>query len=163
MRVDAYERVWMWLGTIMIATFLSIIIAASISHAVHPPSHVETIDPGTVLSDSDFSHPRVERHADGSVRVVGTTEMFVFKPSTIRVPVGKPVTFRLTSPDVVHGFQVVGTNVNTMILPGYVSQMTVTFPNAGEYLIVCNEYCGLSHHLMQGRIVVEDEPAERRP
>jgi cytochrome c oxidase subunit 2 len=65
------------------------------------------------------------------------------------------VRFRLTSPDVVHGFQVVGANVNVLVAPGYVSELMTTFPRAGEYLIVCNEYCGLAHHLMQATIVVE--------
>jgi cytochrome c oxidase subunit 2 len=68
------------------------------------------------------------------------------------------VTFRLTSPDVIHGFQIVGTNVNMMIAPGYVNELTVSLPRVGEYLIVCNEYCGLSHHLMQGKLIVEPAP-----
>ncbi|HYL06750.1 MAG TPA: cytochrome c oxidase subunit II [Thermoanaerobaculia bacterium] len=156
MRVEIYERIWMYLGGLMIAGFLAVIVSASIVHAVHPPSHVETIDPAKVATDPDFSRPRVEKTAGGAVLVVGTAEMFAFKPDTIRVPRGKPVTFRLTSPDVVHGFEIVGTNANAMILPGYVTQFTVAFPRAGEYLLVCNEYCGLAHHLMQGKLIVEE-------
>jgi cytochrome c oxidase subunit 2 len=34
--------------------------------------------------------------------------------------------------------------------------MTTTFRRPGEYLIVCNEYCGLAHHLMQAKVVVEE-------
>jgi len=157
MKVDLYERIWMWAGTVMIAGFLSVIVSASVAHSAHPPSHVETIDPGKVASDPDFSRPRVETRADGSVLVVGTAEMFVFKPATIRVPKDTPVTFRLTSPDVIHGYQIAGTNANMMILPGYVTELTVSFPRAGEYLVVCNEYCGLSHHLMQGKLIVEEK------
>ena len=81
--------------------------------------------------------------------------MFTFRPDPVTVPFGAPVTFRVTSPDVIHGFQIVGTNANATIIPGYVSQFTVTFPEPGEYLIVCNEYCGLAHHLMQGTVNVE--------
>jgi cytochrome c oxidase subunit 2 len=69
------------------------------------------------------------------------------------VPANTPVTFRLTSTDVVHGFQIVGTNGNTMILPGYVSQFTTSF-EPGEYLITCNEYCGLGHHMMAATLIV---------
>jgi cytochrome c oxidase subunit 2 len=25
----------------------------------------------------------------------------------------------------------------------------------GSYSIICNEYCGLQHHLMRGQIIVE--------
>ena len=70
-------------------------------------------------------------------------------------PVNQPVTFRITSSDVVHGFQVVGTNANAMAIPGYVSQFTLTLPRPGEYLITCNEYCGVFHHAMVGKLVVQ--------
>ena len=156
MKVELYERIWMGLAAVMIAGFLAVMISASVAHAIHPPSHVETIDPAQVATDPDFSRPRVEVRPDGSALVVGTAEMFAFKPETVRVPRGRPVTFRLTSPDVIHGYQVVGTNANAMILPGYVTQFTVEFPRAGEYLVACNEYCGLAHHLMQGKVIVEE-------
>jgi cytochrome c oxidase subunit 2 len=81
--------------------------------------------------------------------------MFAFLPNEIHVKAGQPVTFRMSSADVVHGFQIVGTNGNTMVIPGYVSQFTTTFDKPGEYLIVCNEYCGLGHHSMYGTLIVE--------
>ena len=34
-------------------------------------------------------------------------------------------------------------------------EATTTFETPGEYLVVCNEYCGLGHHLMQGKVIVE--------
>lgn len=155
MKVHVYERLWLWLATIMIVGFLGAMVTSAANNAIHPPSHVETLDPTLVRSHPEFSKPSVTPTPDGGVKVVGTTEMFVFKPGLLRVPVGKPVTFRLTSPDVIHGFQIVGTNANAMIIPGYVTQFTTSFPKPGEYLIVCNEYCGLSHHLMQARMIVE--------
>jgi cytochrome c oxidase subunit 2 len=36
-----------------------------------------------------------------------------------------------------------------------VSQFTVTFPKPGQYTIACNEYCGLMHHMMVGKLVVK--------
>lgn len=156
MHVDLYERIWIWAAALMIAAFLGAVIFSAGSHAVHPPSHVETVDPTKVLTEGEFTRPGVTRKEDGSVLVTGISRMFVFTPGIMKVPVGVPVTFRLTSPDVVHGFQVVGTNANTMVIPGYVSQFTVTFDRPGEYLVLCNEYCGLSHHLMQGKLIVED-------
>ena len=44
-----------------------------------------------------------------------------------------------------------------MAVPGYVTQFTVTFDKPGEYPIVCNEYCGLAHHNMAGKLVVKQE------
>ena len=34
----------------------------------------------------------------------------------------------MTSADVTHGFMIAGTNANTMLLPGYISQFTTVFP-----------------------------------
>jgi heme/copper-type cytochrome/quinol oxidase subunit 2 len=31
----------------------------------------------------------------------------------------------------------------------------MTFPKAGEYLITCNEYCGIYHHAMVGKLIVQ--------
>jgi cytochrome c oxidase subunit 2 len=81
--------------------------------------------------------------------------MFWFTPDPIEVPAQVPVTFRLTSADVIHGFGVVGTNANAMAIPGYVSQFTVTFSSPGKYTIACNEYCGLLHHNMVGTLIVK--------
>ena len=158
MNVDLYERIWLWLASFMIAGFLGAVLFAAGTHAVHPPSHMETLDPATVWTDSDFAQPRVETAEDGSVTVIAVAELYAFKPAFVRVPAGKPIKFRVTSPDVIHGYQVVGTNVNVMVIPGYVTEMTVTFQRPGEYLLLCNEYCGLAHHQMQGRLIVE-EPA----
>lgn len=156
-KVHVYERIWLWAAGIMIAGFLGAIVVSAASHAVQPPSHVETIDPTKVDEDVEFGNPRVETMADGSIRVVAVSRLFSFEPDPIEVPYGTPVTFRITSPDVIHGFQIVGTNANTMVIPGYISQFSVKFPKPGEYLIVCNEYCGLAHHMMQGKVVVTEE------
>ena len=156
MKVDLYERIWLWCATLMIAGFLAAVLFAAGTHAVHPPSHMEIIDPTTVYTHSEFAQPRVETRDDGSILIVGLAQLYAFQPSTMRVPAGVPVTFRMTSPDVIHGFQVVGTNANAMIIPGYVSQFTVTFNRPGEYLVLCNEYCGVAHHLMQAKLIVEE-------
>jgi cytochrome c oxidase subunit 2 len=69
------------------------------------------------------------------------------------IPAGTPVTFHITSMDVDHGFQIIGTNGQSMVLPGYVSQFTTEF-DPGEFLVACNEYCGVGHHTMASRIRV---------
>jgi cytochrome c oxidase subunit 2 len=78
-----------------------------------------------------------------------------FTPSEIRVPVGRPVTFRITSVDIVHGFHVDDTRINLMVLPGQVSELEYTFRRAGEHLLICHEYCGAGPHAMAGRVIAE--------
>jgi cytochrome c oxidase subunit 2 len=152
MKVDIYEKAWMWIAAVLIVAFLGAIVFAAGHSAIHPPSHVETINPATVYDSEEFGNT-------GSVRVTLVSEMFYFDPDEIVVPAGKPVTFRATSTDVIHGLLVAGTNTNAMIIPGYVTEFTVTFPEPGEYLMLCHEYCGMLHHEMQGVVIVEREDA----
>jgi cytochrome c oxidase subunit II len=155
MNVNLYEKIWMWAAGVLIVAFAATVVGTAIGSGLQPPSHVETIDPTKVFTHPQFGHPSVSVDANGAT-VVAFGMMFAFNPAVIRVPAGKPVTFRMTSADVTHGFQIVGTNANTMLVPGYVSQFTTTFRQPGEYLIVCNEYCGLGHHLMSAKLIVEE-------
>ncbi len=155
MKVERYERYWMWAATGMLVLFTGAIVATAVAGSAHPPSHTETVDPERLTIAGEFASPGVARDGDGGVTVSMRAELYVFRPAVVRVPAGRPVTFRITSPDVIHGFQVVGTNINLTVAPGYVSQVTTRFDTPGEYLVVCNEYCGLAHHLMQGTIIVE--------
>jgi cytochrome c oxidase subunit II len=154
MNVDLYERIWMWAAAVVIVTFLATIFLMAGLQAVHPVSHLETVDPTTVAEHPEFANPTVTTRPDGSIVVPVLATMFAFSPDPIEVPANRRVTFRLTSGDVLHGLDIVGTNANAMAVPGYVSQFTVTFDRPGEYLITCHEYCGLYHHGMVGRLIV---------
>ena len=154
MNVELYERIWMWLGAAIVVLFLAGIIVPAAVMAVHPPSHIETIDPATLSTHPEFAAGAITTGADGRTVVSVVATMFAFGPDPIEVPANRPVTFRITSGDVLHGFQVVGTNANAMAIPGYVSQFTVSFPKPGEYVIACHEYCGLMHHQMVGKLIV---------
>jgi len=156
MNVDLYERIWMWGAGAIIVLFLGAIFLATGLEAIQPPSHIETIDPTTIYESPEFADPAVTVRPDGGVVVPVLAQMFAFTPDPIEVPAGRPVTFRLTSADVIHGFEVIGTNANAMAVPGYISQFTVTFDRPGEYLIACNEYCGTMHHNMVGKLIVKE-------
>ena len=155
MYVEVYERIWMWAAGALVVFFLAAIFVTAGVQAVQPPSHVETVDPTTLGEHPEFANPVVTTRSDGRVMVPVVASMFFFSPDPIEVPANVPVTFRLTSADVIHGFQIVGTNGNAMAIPGYVSQFTLTFARPGEYEIACNEYCGLMHHAMVGKLFVK--------
>jgi cytochrome c oxidase subunit 2 len=155
MHVELYERIWMWAATALIALFVGTIVVTVAVQAIEPPSHVETVDPATLATHPEFGRPVVTTRQDGSIVVPVVTSMYAFAPDPIEVPAHVPVTFRITSADVMHGFQIVGTNANAMAVPGYVSQFTVTFARTGEYTLACNEYCGLMHHAMVAKVVVK--------
>lgn len=62
----------------------------------------------------------------------------------------------LSSLDWQHGFSLQPVNINLQILPGYEMVVTVAPDQAGEYTVVCNEFCGIGHHLMLGKIYVKE-------
>ena len=133
----------------------------------HPPSHVETIDPTQRSEAIPASAPRacsVDEQGRVHAAVVGIDVRLAARRRW-SLPADTPVTFHLTSVDVIHGYQIVRTNGQTMVLPGYVSQFTTQF-DAGEYLVACNEYCGVGHHMMAGKLHVvpraSGRPAPRR-
>jgi cytochrome c oxidase subunit II len=63
----------------------------------------------------------------------------------------------IMSMDVMHGFSLQPTNINLQIHPNYDMVLTVAPDKAGEFGIVCNEYCGLGHHIMLGKIHVVEK------
>jgi cytochrome c oxidase subunit 2 len=60
----------------------------------------------------------------------------------------------ISSMDWQHGFSLQPVNINLQIHPGYDLVLTVTPDQLGEYGIVCNEFCGIGHHTMIGRLYV---------
>jgi cytochrome c oxidase subunit 2 len=100
--------------------------------------------------------------ADGSVRppsdgrVYVMVRQFAFTPNIIRLQAGKSYELAFFSPDVLHGVSLVhGLSLNAVLMPVAVSAVAVRPMQHAEILIVCNEYCGIAHHLMRGKIIVE--------
>ena len=69
---------------------------------------------------------------------------------------GQSYRIHLSSADWMHGFSLQPTNINISIHPGYEHVINLTPTDTGEFGIVCNEYCGIGHHTMTGRIRVTD-------
>lgn len=74
----------------------------------------------------------------------------------VKLKKGASYTLHLSSADVNHGFSLYPMNINFQVVPGYDYGLRITPNEAGEYSIVCNEFCGIGHHNMVGRIFVEE-------
>jgi cytochrome c oxidase subunit 2 len=70
---------------------------------------------------------------------------------------GAEYVLHLSALDVNHGFNLYPVNVNFQVVPGYDYGLRVTPTEAGDFRIVCNEFCGIGHHTMVGRVIVTDE------
>jgi len=158
---DDLERRWIWVSLIMTFVMIFILAGYAVSSNIHPPSNVESIDSTRLHLSEEFAEDNlgVKENADGTLTVTMVAARYGFFPPIIEVPTDTPVTFRVASADVLHGFHVPFTNAATMVVPGYVSQVTTSFPNAGKYSFLCNEYCGLGHDSMWSRLIVVPKSA----
>jgi cytochrome c oxidase subunit 2 len=150
------EKRWLGVMVAMLIVMMAVVVLTGITHAISPPSNVETIDPTTLHLGGEFAESNLgtaqERDGSLTVRLIGG--QFGFAPDCTKVAVGTPVKFRLTSTDVIHGFLLPSTNVNTMVVPGFVAEVRTRFTRPGIYRMPCNEFCGAGHHGMWARVSV---------
>lgn len=161
------EKRWLVVMVAMLVVMMGVIVTTGIVSALHPASNVEIVDPLTLHLHGEFveSNLGTAVEPDGSVTVRLIAEQYDFVPRCVQVPEGTPVKFRLTSADVVHGFLLPDTNVNTMVVPGFVSELRASFTAPDEYAMPCHEFCGLGHHAMWAHVSVvpKDRFANRSP
>lgn len=84
---------------------------------------------------------------------------FQFRP-VLQLEQGETYRLLVSSTDVQHGLSIQPENLNFQVLPGYLYVIEVTPDWPGEYPMLCNEYCGLGHHLMTGKIIVTGDEEE---
>lgn len=153
------ERRWAIMSIGIIVLLAGLAAFAGIHQATMPQSRVETANPTTLHLDGEFIESNLGSAAepDGSVTVRAIGQQYSFTPQCMLVPAATPVSFRATSPDVVHGFLIRGTNINTMLIPGYVSVISARFDKPGDYLMPCQEFCGVGHEGMWAKVKVIDK------
>lgn len=74
----------------------------------------------------------------------------------LKLKKGAEYTLHLSSMDINHGFSLFPINVNFQVLPGYDYALRVSPNSSGDFRIICNEFCGIGHHLMIGKVLVEE-------
>lgn len=167
--IDYWEGIWIRVSFAILAIFVVAILVAAFAFNIRLPGAVGRVDPNNLdAPGSRFASANLgaREMAPGiyEVNLVAQTWQFNglgtpdFDPLTL--PAGSEVTFYVTSKDIQHGFKVIGTNVNMMLLPGQISSLRATFENPGTYDVVCHEYCGPNHHNMYGQIVIAALPGE---
>ena len=164
MHIHSYEKLWLAFSIVLILLLIGSVTYGAVGPGVAMVSDSEpAIDPGGLDEDDRFSEPRVEQVGDNEYEAYVVAYQFGFEPDPIVVPENSRVTLYVTSRDVIHGFEVVGTNANTMVVPGEVSKLTVEVEGPQEYGLLCNEYCGAGHHVMEGslEVVSQSEYEER--
>ena len=169
MHVDPLEKIWVWVVALITAMMMGSILYMAFAVGSHPPSNVETIDSTRLHLDGEFTEDNlgVTKNDDGSVTIRMVSARYGFFPQQITIPEDTDLIFRIATPDVLHGIHIPGTNVDTMVIPGFVSQVKTQITRASvaaigkdngkggiDVPLFCNEFCGLGHHFMWSRATV---------
>ncbi|MBV8913591.1 MAG: hypothetical protein JOZ05_11205 [Acetobacteraceae bacterium] len=153
------ERNWALLSSGIVAVLIAMAAYAGVHQATMPQVVVETVDPSRLHLSGEFIESNLGSalQEDGSVLVRAIGQQYSFTPQCVLVPADTAVTIRATSSDVVHGFLIDGTTVNTMLIPGYVSTFVTRFAQPGERHMPCHEFCGVGHEGMWGKVKIIDK------
>ena len=153
------ERRWGLVSVVIIALLVFLATFAGVHQATMPQNRVATIDPRTLHISGEFIESNLGSalEPDGSVTVRVLGQQYSFTPQCIVVPTQTLVTFRAASADVVHGFLIQNTNVNMMLVPGYISIIGARFAAPAESFMPCHEYCGTGHEAMWAHVRIIDK------
>lgn len=157
-KINKYEFLWISFFLVMAVGHIILIAYSLALEGPHIATRVTRAKPAQLLESGIFANPGVtylERPA--RAEVVGVAQAFAFAPSEIVLEKDVETTFYLTAKDVIHGYQVQGTNINVELIPGEVATFTYSFSKPGEYRLACNQYCGIGHHNMLGKVIIVDD------
>jgi cytochrome c oxidase subunit 2 len=145
--MERYERQIIGIALTLLLFFFALILYAAKGLGAEVPTCLPEAQP--------FEKGELIQLGDKRYQLNMVARMWNFDPVEIRIPAGSTVDIYVTSRDVVHGFHIERTLVNLMAIPGVVSYRRVQFDQPGEYQIICHEYCGVAHHNMAGKLIVE--------
>ena len=170
LQIEKWERWFLYATVVMLAAFLVAIFASIGEAGIHLPTDEDQVD----VNDLDFaategnpapfnnlgSRSYTGSESDIDWEVVLLAKAWNFSDGsgdaipTITVPRGARVEFVITSTDTVHGIFISDVAVNAMVIPGQITRVVTEFDEAGEYPILCHEFCGLLHHNMFATVEV---------
>jgi cytochrome c oxidase subunit 2 len=105
------------------------------------------------------------REIPGALRVKVTGRQFFWSfeypesgavsTGTCAIPAGRPVHFEIVSEDVIHSFFLPHLKMKRDALPGFMTHLWVQpLGRTGAYPILCNQFCGTDHAIMNGTLRV---------
>ena len=109
-----------------------------------------TTDNRKISIDNPFGMNTEDLYGQDDILIAG---------NELHIPIDQPVKFLLRSKDVLHNFTVPQFRVKMDLVPGMVPWLWLTPIRTGTFEILCEELCGIGHHTMRGKVVVEEEAA----
>ncbi len=116
MHMHKFEKIWLIFGIGSLLVFLTVIGVSAFYLGNQPPSCLAVIDPEKVDTTAPFNEPGLKKveGKEWDYELVFVASAFNYEPGEVQIPKGAKVKVIATTKDVIHGFEVAGTNVNMM-------------------------------------------------
>lgn len=125
------------------------------AYKVDPQRYVEQVnrfvEAHTVRAETNHQIPVVRPPAGSDVYLLA--RLWQWYP-ILELKKGETYRLHISSADWQHGLSIQPININFQVLPGYEMVLNVTPTEAGEYAVLCNEYCGIMHHTMLSKMYI---------
>ena len=157
------ERIWITISFVWCMVLFAMMPFWHIKGGQNPSGIRSTVTAGDFAARTQRFIDEYQVGEEGGIPVVAPPPgshlymqgtMWAWKP-VLRLQEGASYTLHLSSLDVNHGFSLYPANVNFQIVPGYDYGLRITPNSPGDYKVICNEFCGIGHHRMLGKIIVE--------
>jgi len=161
------EKLWVTVSFVWCMILFAMMPLWHIKGGQNPSGHRTRVEPADFVQRTDQfvkdykvgeenGMPLVAPPPGSEVYLLG--RMWQWYPA-LRLEAGKTYTLHLSASDLNHGFSLQPFNLNFQVVPGYDYALQVTPGAAGDFRVICNEYCGIGHHLMIGKIEVVEPGA----
>lgn len=165
--VGRIEKVWL---AIVVALGLAMFVTMPVWHAFgaqNSPTETYRVSPDYFWKKVDAFNAadgQMSVRTEQGIKPTGEdvylgAQRFSWVPNTLVLEAGRTYRLHVSARDVNHGFSIhregePSQKANFQVVPGYEYVLTMAFDQPGTYHIVCQEYCGLAHQIMIGKIIV---------
>lgn len=160
---EGHEKVWLGMAIVWCLVMTVMMPLWHLKGKQNSTGEAYTVEPSEFLErteefvdnnqvDTIDGMPVAQPPPGGDAYLVA--RMFQWYP-ILQLQEGETYRLHISSTDIQHGFSLQPMNMNFHIMPGYDHVLTITPTRSGEYTIICNEFCGIGHHQMIGKILVE--------
>jgi cytochrome c oxidase subunit II len=152
------ERVFMWLIIGSAVAMMAFVIGWLYLGKQNVPTDAHATTPAAFAGKvsafvKQYGAPNGRVYVPAGTDAYMLASRFTWYPELV-LESGQTYRIWLSSADALHGFSLVGQNLNLEVAPHHAMGAKLTIGKPGRYLIVCNEFCGLGHAHMTGHLDV---------
>ncbi|MFZ6646981.1 cupredoxin domain-containing protein [Undibacterium sp. TJN25] len=83
-----------------------------------------------------------------------SAKKFQFIPAEVKLKRGEEVILELSTQDVLMGFSLPDFKTRADLVPGKTQTLRITPDKTGEFVFLCDVFCGSGHEDMSGKLIV---------